>query len=147
MPRRAAIACALALPAALVVAYGGGLSAPLVFDDHESLTTNPHVREWLPWRAAGAPEASPLAGRPVVALSFALDEKLVGLAPFGLHLVNLALHAACALLLASLLRAALRQPRCPPRVREAAGELALATAALWALHPLATDAVQYLTQR
>jgi len=147
MPRRAFIACTLLLLAALAAAYVGGLSAPLVFDDHEALTDNPHVHSALPWVAAGAPEASPLAGRPVVALSFALDHLVHGLAPLGLHLVNLLLHAACALLLVDLLRAALRQPRCPDRVRAAADGLALATAGLWALHPLATDAVQYLTQR
>jgi tetratricopeptide (TPR) repeat protein len=44
-------------------------------------------------------------------------------------------------------RRALSLPRVQPRIGGAAAELAFAIALLWAVHPLTTDAVTYITQR
>jgi len=82
------------------------------------------------------------SGRPLALLTFALNFAAVGLDTRGWHLTNVAIHLGAvvlAFLLArvTLARAGLSRPGGP----------ALAAAALFALHPLQTEAVAYLTQR
>jgi tetratricopeptide (TPR) repeat protein len=82
------------------------------------------------------------SGRPLALLTFALNFAAVGLDPRGWHLTNVAIHlgaVALAFLLArlTLSRAGLSRPEGP----------ALAAAALFALHPLQTESVAYLSQR
>ena len=45
------------------------------------------------------------------------------------------------------MRRTLALPRLEPRVGGAASDLAFASALLWVVHPLTTDAVTYITQR
>lgn len=45
-----------------------------------------------PWGARGIFHATPFATRPVVGLSLALSYRISGLATWGYHLVNLAIH-------------------------------------------------------
>lgn len=74
--------------------------------------------------------------RPLLKLSFAVNHAS-GLGITGFHAVNLALHAANAILVWALLR------RLGPRVSGAAGLGAL----LFALHPVQTEAVTYVSGR
>ena len=128
--------------------YFNSLSGPFVFDDQYSIVTNPAIREW--WylaRIFAQQTQTPLAGRPLVALSFALNFAMGGLAVRGYHLGNIAIHLACALLLFGLVGRTLRLPRLADRYGEGAPNLAFAIALVWTLHPLNTEAVDYLTQR
>ena len=61
--------------------------------------------------------------------------------------MNLVLHFCTAMLLWGLVRRTLCLPYFGGRFERAAEWLALATAGLWALHPLQTEAVIYATQR
>jgi tetratricopeptide (TPR) repeat protein len=133
----------LVLVAALI--YGAGLDHPLFFDDHEAITDNPSLRRladaWSP------PTQTPTAGRPLVNLSFALNYALSGLEPRGYRAFNLALHALNAVLAWLLLRSLLRRPAVPEALRAHAEGCAHAVSLLWLVHPLASEAVAYLTQR
>ena len=92
------------------------------------------------------PANTPVAGRPLVNLTFAINYALGGLDVGGYHVVNLALHLLCALLIFGLVRRTLddlgwgRNGR-PDR------DLAWAVALLWTVHPLNSEVVDYLTQR
>jgi Flp pilus assembly protein TadD len=127
----------LALALAVAAVFAAAVRAPFVFDDIHALVLNPHLaRLWPPDASLWALDQSPLAGRPVVAFSFAIDYALGELSPYGYHVVNIALHALSACLIFALLRRVL-------------GGLAPAfvAALLWALHPLQTEAVTYVVQR
>ncbi|MCB9899303.1 MAG: tetratricopeptide repeat protein [Planctomycetes bacterium] len=135
----------LALIAAVVVTWAGTLRVPLQFDDVPAIVRNVHIAPlWPPDGHLWATPESPLAGRPVTAFTFAVDYALGELSPYGYHLVDLVLHAASACLLFGLLRRIL--PRALRDARRASG-VAFATALLWAVHPLQSEAVAYVTQR
>ena len=88
-----------------------------------------------------------MAGRPLVNASLALGYAVHGLDPRGYHAANLAIHLGCGLLLFGLLRRSLGGRGSPPELRERAPALALAGAAIWLVHPLASECVAYATQR
>ncbi len=139
----------LLLLAAVVGAYWSAVRAPFVFDDHGSVTDNPTIRSlWPPSVALSPPPGGvPVSGRPLPNLSFALNYAISGTEVWSYHLGNIALHLLTALMLCSLLRRTLARPVLPERIRGDAAPIAFAVAALWALHPLATAAVTYVSQR
>jgi Flp pilus assembly protein TadD len=124
------------LTAAVIATYANALSAPFVLDDQASVVQNPSIRDLsnLAGVLRTVPD-SPVAGRPLVSLSFALNYAAGGLNPRGYRLVNLALHALCALLLLAVTRRAIGPA------------LAFVVALLWALHPLNSEVVNYISQR
>ncbi len=90
---------------------------------------------------------SPTAGRPLVNLSFALNYAQGGFDPYSYRLFNIAIHTLSALLLGAVVARILRQPFFEGRFDNASGPVALAASLVWALHPLNTEAVVYITQR
>jgi tetratricopeptide (TPR) repeat protein len=79
--------------------------------------------------------------------SFALNYHFGQLGPRGYRLVNIAIHTFNALLLAAIARRTLRLSYFEGRFDGVAGPLALAAALLWAVHPLVTETIVYVTQR
>lgn len=82
------------------------------------------------------------SARPLATFTFALDHLAAGLDPLWWHVTSVAVHLGAVLLALAfarltLARAGLARPFGP----------ALAAAGLFALHPLQTEAVAYLTQR
>jgi tetratricopeptide (TPR) repeat protein len=127
------------------VAYAGSLRAPFVYDDVPSIVQNPYLESLAPpgaFRSADHVESS-FAGRPIASYSLAVSHAIAGRDPIGFHAVQIALHALNACLLLAILRCTFaRGP-----LAAAASPLALAAAALWAVHPLATEAVVYASAR
>ena len=136
----------IVLAGALV--YGNSLSGPLLFDDETSILNNTQIRRLSPVSVPLSPPAdTPVAGRPLVNLTFALNYARGGLDVTGYHVVNVALHLLSALLLYGLVRRALGGPRVGPLLGEDADVVALAAALVWVVHPLNTETVSYVTQR
>jgi tetratricopeptide (TPR) repeat protein len=137
---------ALVFAGAAAIVYGGGLAAPFMFDDELAIERNVELRSWPDvgrvLRSA-APE-SPLAGRPLVSLSFGLNYAATGPDPWGYRLVNLGVHVACALLLFGIV---CRTLAASSPAAGASAPLAAASALLWLVHPLASEPVMYVTQR
>jgi tetratricopeptide (TPR) repeat protein len=121
----------LVLLAAVVAAYGPSLRNDLVWDDRVHILENPSVREARWGEIATRPVGSYY--RPVVFATFALE---AGAAPAVFHATNLALHA----LAAGLLLAA-------ASALGAASRAALAGSLLFALHPVQSEAVLYVSGR
>jgi Flp pilus assembly protein TadD len=133
---------------AVVLAYANSLRGPFVLDDNASIVQNEQIRELSRPSAVLLPERdSPVAGRPLVNLSFALNYAAGGLDVRGYHAVNVALHLVCALLAFGLIRRTLELPRVRRHVAGSSIDLAFAAALLWAVHPLNSEVVDYLTQR
>ncbi len=134
--------------------YGRATSSPFVFDDMFCITANPSiVNLWPP--IGDAEQPGPLnpakelstAGRPLVNLSLALNYHFGGLDPVGYHVFNLIVHVLSALLLMAIVRRTLCLHYFEGRFDHASGPLSLLAALLWAVHPLQTETVIYVTQR
>ncbi|NJL32059.1 MAG: hypothetical protein HC898_10780 [Phycisphaerales bacterium] len=153
--------------------YQHSYHAPFIFDDRPAILENQHLRQlWPIWEAMIAPAASPLAGRPMVSLTFAVNYQISGLEPWSYHALNLAIHIVNALLLMATLARVFDLPSLRAFIlagrakaisltdtasKNAFGagviagawpvHLAGGIALLWAVHPLNSEAVVYVTQR
>ena len=141
-----AVAAAVVV-ALLCVAYGNAPAGLFVMDDIAEIRLNDSLRTLVPpWRAMFVGRILP--ARPLPYLSFAIDRALWGPAdPFGYHLTNVAIHCAAALAVFGIARRTLESPRLRERYGPRATALALVIAAVWAVHPLQTQAVTYVYQR
>ena len=134
--------------------YGRALDAPYIFDDLISVEDNPSItRLWPLFGSAdrrgplNPATETPTSARPLVNLSFALNYHFTQRDPRGFRLTNAMLHVLNATLLWALVRRTLLLPYFGERFDRVAGLLAFLAALLWLLHPLATEAVAYITQR
>jgi tetratricopeptide (TPR) repeat protein len=130
------------------LAYASSLGGPFLFDDKVTVVDNTQIRQlWPLSQALFAARETPTAGRPLVNLSFAMNYAVGGLQVRGYHLVNIAIHLACALLLFGVVRRVLNGPAYRSEWAGMSDNVALVSAAFWLLHPLNSEAVDYLTQR
>lgn len=116
---------------AVAAVYARVLHAPFVYDDKKEVVGNLTIRVLSDWQAI----ATYNYARPLLILSYALNWRLGGLDPLGYHLVSLGIHLVNTLLALALAKRILSPER------------ALLATALWALHPLCTEAVTYTTGR
>lgn len=129
--------------------YANSLHSPFVFDDHGSIVDNPFLRQlWPLSSAASGPVQSAVAGRPVISVSLALNYAAAnGLDPAAFRAWNLGVHLLAALTLFGLVRRTLTAPVRPLGSAESATWVAWVAAAVWLLHPLNSEVVDYVTQR
>lgn len=131
-----------------LLAYADSFSNPFVLDDERSILTNQQIRELWPLTVPLSPPAeSPVARRPLVNLSFALNYAAGGLDAEGYHVANLGIHLLAALALFGVVRRTLALDRLAPRFGAHATDIAAASALLWMLHPLHTEVMNYVSQR
>lgn len=136
------------LVAAGVIVYGNSLWGAFIFDDQNAILGNPQIRRlWPLWNAFSAPANTPVAGRPVIALTLAINYALGGLDVRGYHAWNIGVHILCALVLFGIIRRTLRRSPLRERLGSASDGIAAACALIWLVHPLQTEVVNYVTQR
>ncbi|MGA2605090.1 MAG: hypothetical protein ABSG14_12755, partial [Verrucomicrobiia bacterium] len=134
--------------AAGIGAYHNSFRGPFILDDVSSILENPHIRHLWPIGEALSPSAnSMVGGHPVVNLSLAVNYALGGLAVWGYHALNLTIHILAALTLYGIVRRTLLRPVLEAHFGASGEWVALAVAVLWAVHPLQTEAVTYLSER
>ena len=136
LPRERWIFPAVAILAACA-AYANAPSAAFQFDDWNVVVRDPRVASLAAWWAS-------IPGiRPLLKLSYALDHASGFGAP-GFHATNVAIHATCvAVMYALFVRLARRFGADAPRARACAFAASLA----FALHPVQTEAVTYVSGR
>jgi len=127
------------LLAVVGLVYANTLWNQFTWDDELYITNNPQVTQFS-WRGLLAPNRVTTVFRPLTFGSFALNWALRGGHPFGFHLLNLLLHAAATLLLYLLLCALLEETT-------NGKTMALVAAALFAVHPIHTEAVSSIVGR
>jgi len=122
------------------VVYLPSVANGFLYDDQGVILDNRAIRH------LGAPRellrADPT--RPLLTLTWALNYAVSGLAPWSYHLVNVAIHAGNAALLASLFAWMAARSGRPP---EAARPAALFAACLFAATPMAAETVAYVSSR
>ena len=139
---------ALLLILAVAAVYQGTSSGPLIYDDDVWILWNPSIRHlWPPWGVLSPAPGSPVYGRPVLSLSFALNYAVGGAGPGSYHLANACIHAMAALALFGVVRRTLAFVPGTFRTERDRVAPAFAAALLWAVHPLQTEAVTYIAQR
>ena len=144
--RRAIRLAAAALVFVGLAAYANSFAGVLVFDDVTEIGENPAIRRlWPPHEAMLGGKTLP--PRPIPYYTFAIDYALWGDWLPGFHLTNVAIHLANALLVFGIARRTLLKPALAPRYGRLALPMAWFVAALWAVHPLQTQAVTYVYQR
>lgn len=141
-------AAAAVLVAAGIAVYRNSLHLPFFWDDLPAVVNNPTIRSLWPLSGPLAPPLeTPMAGRPVVNLSLAVNYAWGGLNVESYHWWNVSVHVLCALLLYSIARHTFTGQRLGPLFGHGANAAALTAALIWMLHPLQTEAVVYVTQR
>lgn len=130
---------ALILAFAVSIAYANAFFGVFQFDDYHAIVDNPVVHSWQKFFAD-----MPGGIRPLLKLSYTLNWTS-GWGPFGFHLFNLLVHLANAMLVWWLARWLFSRCGSPaPGWQPAA---ALIAALLFALHPVQTEAVTYISGR
>lgn len=128
----------LLLPAAAIIAltilaHAPEIRAGFIWDDDAYVTANPYLYDGSGlqqiWLRVGATNIY----APVLFTTFWLEQHLWGLNPLGYHVVNIALHASCALLLWALFR----------RIGVPGAWLG---AAIFAVHPVLVESVAWVTE-
>ena len=137
----------------ITAVYGPAVRVPWVFDDRATIFSNDSILSLWPLVGTSTPgplnpaAELPTSGRPLVNLSFAINYYFGETNPAGYHVVNIAIHFFSSLLVWAIVRRTLWLPYFGGRYKRTGGWLALMVALLWALHPLQTEAVIYVTQR
>ena len=133
---------------AVLAAFANSFSAPLLLDDYYSIIENPTIRQlWPPGPMLSPPMKSGTGGRPLANVSFALSYAVSGNQPWGHHAVGVLIHVLTALALFGVVRRTLLQEALRDSFGRDAVPLAAAIAVLWAVHPLQTQVVTYVSQR
>jgi tetratricopeptide (TPR) repeat protein len=144
IPARAGILISAALAVVSLAVFAPACTNQFInYDDGTYVTRNPNVQDGLtPAGVRWALTSTRMANwHPLTWLSFQLDAQVFargpqGLAPWGFHLTNIVLHAACTVLLFGALW----------RMTEAIWPSAL-VAALFAVHPLHVESVAWVAER
>jgi len=125
----------------LALVYGGGLGYPFQYDDLHSIAENSHIRSLAaipaffvePQLFSADPRNAMY--RPLVLVSYALNHALSGDEVWSYHLFNLGVHLGASLLVGAVAR------------QLGSGRWALLAAMLFAMHPLASEPVNYISSR
>ena len=131
------------------VVYANALSGPFVLDDQDTVVVNEQIRHLWPPSVVLFPALElPVAGRPAVNVSLAVNYALGGLDVRGYHIVNVAITSPARCCCSGIVGRTLRNTVCSRSgsVRDRAiwrSPLRLSGSSIHLL----TDAVDYVTQR
>src|SRR5437868_432836 len=145
--RRRVVLFAVLIAALAVLPYVNALRNEFVLDDIAIVVENPLIRDVSNigqifttnyWRTGGVDGSIIDSGlyRPLTVFSYAVDYSLWKLNPAGYHLVNVALHAITSVLVFFLALDVLASPMA-----------ATVAAAIFAVHPIHTEAVTSIVGR
>jgi tetratricopeptide (TPR) repeat protein len=129
-----------------ILVYLNALDNPFVYDDFRLIVENPAILT-LDVRALMLRDLT----RPVVNLSYALDTALWGPRAVGYHVTSVLLHAVNVVMVfwVAFLASgdARRLPAAPSWTDLSSTAIGFATSALFAVHPMMTQAVGYIASR
>ena len=138
------LAAVIIIPALTFIVYSDTFSYPFLFDDDLYIVRNPGIRSLGNiWPPAGT--------RFFGYLTFAINYSMGGLNTFWYHLTNYLIHVLNSLLVYILARLLFKTPAMQrssiPSKGDISAPFALFVSTLFALHPVQTEGVTYITQR
>jgi hypothetical protein len=122
--------------------YLPSLNGPFVYDDPNAVSQSDLIRHLTPLTLFLT-----LSSRPLTDFSLALNYAMGGLEPWPYHLTNIVLHACNGVLVYGIAWATFATPALARRYGGSRALLAWAAAALFVAHPLASEAVAYVSSR
>lgn len=144
----------LVVSLAVFAVYLPAAEGPFIFDDSATIVNNASIRQLWPLAVIGEgtgpldpPPETPVYGRPLVNLSFAVNYHFGALDPRGYRVVHMILHCLSACLLWAIVARTLRSEYFRGAFDRVADLLSFTAALIWAVHPLVTESVVYVTQR
>jgi tetratricopeptide (TPR) repeat protein len=120
--------------------YAPALNGPFVLDDYDMLEGFSAVR-------TGDALSIARSGRALVLLSFLINNRLSGFAPFQFHLTNVLLHGLNAVLLWLLVRALFDKAQIGGRARAFRGLFVFGLPLLFLVSPIQAESVAYISSR
>lgn len=136
------IAACLGIVALVFVVYSPSLDGPFVFDDPNSVTQSELIRRLTPLSLF-----LNLSTRPLTDYSYAINYAIGEYSPRPYHATNILLHAINALLFYFLVWQTLGLRALVGRYGAWRAWISLVAAAGFAVHPLATETVAYVSSR
>jgi hypothetical protein len=147
-----------------IVVYFNSLRNPFHFDDMHTIVNNPYIRElgniprFFVYPQMFSAKSHPRGMyRPVLLISFALNYRLTDMKAYAFRMVNLALHIANALVVFFIFHLLVRveegsSTRGGPeaekaRHRRVTSGFAAVAALVFALHPVQSEALNYISSR
>jgi len=148
-PGKAVLLAACLILVAVLAAYSNTFHSEFHFDDYHQIVKNQNIRDLsnLPRFFTDIRLGTYMHGpidffRPITSASFAVNYAMSGYDTWSYHLVNIALHFINSLLVFLIISAVLRQAG-----REDPYYVSLFAALAFALHPIQTGAVTYISSR
>src|SRR5437667_699892 len=140
---RRALACSFATLVGGLL-YLNALHNPFIYDDYQTVVDNPSIGHVADLRSIVLYRIT----RPLVNLSYAIDRALWGVHASGFHATNVVLHMLNIVLLYRLARRLAEDREWQEGASPADPDVvAFAAALLFAVHPLMTEAVGYISGR
>ncbi len=132
---------------AVLIAYANTYYVPFHFDDHHAIEDNPRIKHIsnipsLFYRIEG-----PVAPRPFLLMTFAINYAIHGLNVVGYHIFNNLLHCLNGILVYIFVVRTLNLPLLREKYSSISKELGLFSALLFVVHPVQTEAVTYIVSR
>jgi len=146
--------CLIIIILSLLV-YSNSFESTFQYDDVHSIVVNPYIKNpanllklfWTPEMGSGLVKETS-SYRPLLMASYALNFYLGGMNIFGYHLLNTIIHTGCALLVYLITIFFLRIPYEAKETDSNRQHLtALLAALIFAIHPVQTESVTYITGR
>jgi hypothetical protein len=146
--RRWRWAAIVVIVVATVAAYANTFGVPFLFDDATNVVANPTIKHLGSLgEVLRPPVAAGVGGRPLLNLSFAISYWFGNGSVVAFHTGNLLIHIGAAMLLLGFVLRTLNSPLLKDRYAAAALSIAFLSALIWALHPVQTGSVTYISQR
>lgn len=124
-----------------LIAYSTSMIGSFHFDDYSSIIYNYQIKNL--WSAFLDIFRNIFSSRRFVYFTFAINYKLGGLNPIGYHIVNFIIHFFSALFVYLISKNIISKTK----LKSYVDEMAFFISAIFIAHPIATQAVTYVTQR
>lgn len=135
----------LIISALTFLLYANVINGEFQFDDEKGIVDNIRIKDLRNFFKTIAPFSALTSGRPVTELTFALNYHFGRLDPLGYHIVNILLHIAVSILVYFFIMKTLLLSHF--RHYFSSEKIALFVSAVFAVHPINTQAVSYISQR
>jgi len=137
----------IGLVIAVITTYWSSYHIPLIFDDLATVSDNTTIRHLNKLGTIFAyPEGIVLAWRPFANFTYALSFAISGTAPWSYHIFDMLLHTSTSIVLFYIIKKTLRFKINSVNENDAT-LIAGATTLIWAVHPILTNTVVYISQR
>lgn len=132
----------------IVLCFKSGVTGTFIFDDRDAIINNETIHSGSLWQILMTKRDAPISGRPLSNLCFAINYAVSGDNPQPYHWFNIIFQVCVGWMLLALMRRILPLCILPRSIDPVHSDwLAAGITLLWAIHPVQSECVMYITQR